>query len=189
MRVQSIVRGSGIVFYGNLGPLRNEELLCDYHQLLVKFLSPSEREESSKQVRPRSISGQVHTHDREHLSGLASMRRPQMGDLMQFLQGRKLITDVSSSTGRDYRVPLSLLEDRVRRIQRQTKRVASDRAVAEEAWKREEVATWSNAQYLVATAVALSHPKNGYKVLMFPDASDNHWGSVWTRLPKTELEV
>ena len=43
-------KGSGIVFYGSLGSLRNEELLCDYHQLLITFLSPSKREESSKQL-------------------------------------------------------------------------------------------------------------------------------------------
>ena len=36
--------------YGSLGTLRNEELLCDYHQLLVKSLSPSEWEESSNQL-------------------------------------------------------------------------------------------------------------------------------------------
>ena len=50
MRESSIIRGSGIVFYGSLRPLRNEKLLCDYHQLIVKSLSPSEREESSKQL-------------------------------------------------------------------------------------------------------------------------------------------
>ena len=60
MHVSSIIRASGIVSYGSLGPLRNEELSCDYHQLYVRSLSPSEREESSKQLRPRSISEQVH---------------------------------------------------------------------------------------------------------------------------------
>ena len=33
------------MFYGSLGPLQNEELLWDYHQLLMKSLSPSEWEE------------------------------------------------------------------------------------------------------------------------------------------------
>ena len=50
MRKSSILRGSGILFYGSLGPLRNEEMLFDCDQLLVKSLSPSEREESSKQL-------------------------------------------------------------------------------------------------------------------------------------------
>ena len=31
----SIIRGSGIAFFGSLGPLRNEELLREYHQPLV----------------------------------------------------------------------------------------------------------------------------------------------------------
>ena len=43
-------RGSGVVFYGSLGPLQNEELVCDYLQLLMKSMGPSEREESSKQL-------------------------------------------------------------------------------------------------------------------------------------------
>ena len=40
----------------------------------------------------------------------------------------------------------------------------------------------------VANAVTLSHPKDGYKVLMFFDASDNPWGSFLTQVPSTELE-
>ena len=48
--IVSTVRDSGMVFYGSLGPLRNEELLCDYHQLFVKCLDLSERKESSKQL-------------------------------------------------------------------------------------------------------------------------------------------
>ena len=43
MRLSTIKRGSGIVFYDSLGPIRNEEVLCDFYQLLVKSLSPSER--------------------------------------------------------------------------------------------------------------------------------------------------
>ena len=41
------------------------------------------------------------------------------------------------------------------------------------------MAASSNTQDLVANAVALLHPKDGYEVLMFPDASDNHWGSLF----------
>ena len=74
MRISSIIRGSGIVFYGSLGPLQNEELLCDYHQLLVKPLDPSEREESSKQLRHRSVSGKVHKNRFFRRSGEISRR-------------------------------------------------------------------------------------------------------------------
>ena len=54
--------GCGDRVYDSLGLLQNEQLLCDYHQLFVKSLSLSEREESSNQPWPRSVSGQVHTN-------------------------------------------------------------------------------------------------------------------------------
>ena len=62
------------------------------------------------------------------------------------------------------------------------------RAIAEEVWKREQVASWSNAQDLVANAVASSHPMDGFEVLMFPNGSDNHWGSFLTQVPTAELK-
>ena len=39
---------------------------------------------------------------------------------------------------------------------------------------------------MVANTVALSHSKDGYEVLMIPDAPDNHWGSCLTQVPATE---
>ena len=83
--------------------------------------------------------GQVF-HDREHLSGLTSMHRPQTaGELMQFLQA---VNWLRTSLPRLEEVvkPLRvLLEEHLGRIQRRTKRVVSNRAIAEEAWKRERV--------------------------------------------------
>ena len=81
-----------------------------------------------------------------------------------------------------------LLEENFGGVQRRTKRVASNWAIAEEAWKREQVAAWSIAQGLVANTVAWWHPKDGYEVLMFPDASDNHWGFFFTQVPTAELK-
>ena len=81
-----------------------------------------------------------------------------------------------------------LLEEHLGGVQCRTKRVASNRAIAEEAWKREQMAAWSNPQDLVANAVALSHPKNGYEMLMFTDTSDSHCGSFLTQVPTAELE-
>ena len=39
----------------------------------------------------------------------------------------------------------------------------------------------------VANVVALSHAKDGYHVLIFPDASDSHRGSFLTQGPTAEL--
>ena len=72
-------------------------------------------------------------HDRERLSGLASMRRPQTaGELMQFLQA---VSWLRTSLPRLAEVVESLrvlLEEHIRGIRRRTKRVASNRAIAEE---------------------------------------------------------
>ena len=35
--------------------------------------------------------------------------------------------------------------------------------------------------------MALSHPKPGWVVLVFPDASNEHWGSFLTQVPQEEL--
>ena len=36
--------------------------------------------------------------------------------------------------------------------------------------------------------MALSHPKSGYEVLMFPDAYDDHWLTFLKQVPTAELE-
>ena len=95
--------------------------------------------------------------------------------------GRKLVADASSSADRGCLAPSSAAGGVLEGIQRRAERVAPSRAIAEEAWKREQVTTWSNAQDLVANAVALSHPKDGYEVLMFPNASLTTIGEVSCR--------
>ena len=82
------------------------------------------------------------------------MRRPQTADdLMQFLQA---VNWLRTSLPRLAEVvePLRvLLEEYMGEIQRRTKQVASNRAIAEEAWTREQMAAWSNAQDLLVNAV------------------------------------
>ena len=107
---------------------------------------------------------------------------------MQFLQAVNWLRASLSRLAEVIEPLRVLLEENMGEIQRRTKRVASNQAIAEEAWKREQVAAWNNAQDLVANAVALSHPKDGYEVLMFSDTSDNHWESFMTQVPTAELE-
>ena len=64
---------------------------------------------------------------------------------------------------------------------RRTKGVASNRTISAGEWASELIGAWDAAQDVVAHAVALSHPKPGWAVLMFPDASDEHWGSLSRR--------
>ena len=55
--------------------------------------------------------------------------------------------------------------------------MARNRVIQEDAWTVERVRAWRAAQDLVAQAVPLYRSRLGYVVLMFPDASDFHWGS------------
>lgn len=75
------------------------------------------------------------------------------------------------------------LDESMASAKRRTERVASTRAIAAGEWIPELIGAWDVARDLVAQAVALPHPKPGWAVLMFPDASDDHRGSFLTQVP------
>ena len=72
---------------------------------------------------------------------------------------------------------------------RRTTRVARNRVIQEDAWTAERVRAWRAAQNLVAQAVPLYHPRPWCVVLMFPDASDFHWGSFLLKCLKKGFVV
>ena len=132
--------------------------------------------------------GQV-KHDPERLTGLATMRRPETAaELMQFLQA---VNWLRTSLPRMAEVvyPLRVfLEEHLAGAKRRTKRVASNRVISAGDWTSRLIGAWEAAQDLVAHAVALSYPKPGWAVLMFQDASDEHWGRFLTQVPQEELD-
>ena len=74
------------------------------------------------------------------------MRRPQRaGELMQFLQAVNWLRTSIPRLGVVVKPLRVLLEEHIGGIQHRTKRIASNRAIAGEAWKRDQVAAWSNA--------------------------------------------
>ena len=128
-------------------------------------------------------------HDRDRLSGLANLRRPETaGELMQFLQA---INWLRTSLPRMAEIVAPLrefLELHMEGNPNRTKRVASNKAIAPGAWTPAMVEAWDRAQDMVAKAVTLCHPVDGKAVLMFPDASDEHWGSFVTQVPQSEVD-
>ena len=64
------------------------------------------------------------------------------------------------------------LEEHLADAKVRTTRVASIRAISAGDWTSGLIGGWKAAQDLVAHAVALSHPKPEWAVLMFPGASD-----------------
>ena len=128
-------------------------------------------------------------HDPDRLSGLANMRRPETaGELMQFLQAVKWLRTSLPRMAEVVEPIRRLLEDHMVANPKRTKRVASNRSIADTAWKPEVVKAWREAQDFVAHAVALSYPREGYAVMMFPDASDEYWGSFLTQVPQAEFD-
>ena len=79
------------------------------------------------------------------------------------------------------------LEEHMAGAKSRTKRVASHRAISAGEWTSELIGARDAAQDFVARAVALSHPKTGWAVLMFTDASDGNRGSFLTQVPHGEL--
>ena len=103
------------------------------------------------------------------------MRRPETAaELMQFLQAMNRLLTSLPRMAEDV-APLRLfLEERKAGAARRTKRVANNRAIPPAAWTEGRLNAWANVQDLVAHAVSLYHPRLGYQVLTFPDASECH---------------
>ena len=116
------------------------------------------------------------------------MRRPETaGELMQFLQAMNW-SRTSLPRMSEVVAPLrAFLEELITGAAQRTKRVARNRVIPSEAWTEGRLQAWSAAQDLVAHAVTLFHPRPGCQVLMFPDASDCHWGSFVTQVPDAEM--
>ncbi|CAN0398793.1 unnamed protein product, partial [Scytosiphon promiscuus] len=129
------------------------------------------------------------SYDPERLQGLSDMRRPETAvELMQFLQAMNWLR---TSLPRMAQVvePLRLfLEELMAGAPRRTKHVAKNRAIPPAAWTEGRLEAWADAQELVAHAVTLYHPRHGCQVLMFPDASECHWGSFVTQVPDDEMQ-
>ena len=120
--------------------------------------------------------GQV-KHDPERLTSLGTMRRPETaGELMQFLPAVYLLrTRTSLPRMAEVVYPLRVsLEEHLVGAKHRAKRVASNRAISAGDWTSGLIGTWKAAQDFVGNAVALSHPKPGWTVLMSPDAFNEH---------------
>ena len=125
------------------------------------------------------------SHDPERAHGLSQLRRPETtGELMQFLQ-----------TINWMRMPLPelaeleapwLLEEGLCNTRR-TKRVAALRVLDSSEWTGEHAVAWDAVRLRVSKAVPLNLLKPGFSVMMFPDASDNFWGSCITQGQTVEL--
>ena len=56
-------------------------------------------------------------------------------------------------------------------------------------WLADHDTAFSSVKELVAHAVTLNHRKQDYDLCLFTDASEFHWGSILTQVPKKQLKV
>lgn len=130
----------------------------------------------------------VVSHDPARVQGLSEMRRPQnAGELMQFLQAVNWLRTSLPRLAETVAPLRAFLEELLVGAKRRTKRVARNRVIPDAAWTEDRVQAWNAARGLVAQAVPLHHPRPGCVVLMFPDASDLHWGSFLTQVPEDQF--
>ena len=114
------------------------------------------------------------------------MRQPHSGDqLQQFICAanwmRSSIPDFSRVTA-----PLSNLMEKVYRHagSRKTRSVAKIKLF--EHWEREHTTSFELVKKQLAHTVELAHPKSGFRICLFTDASDTHWSAILTQSPIEE---
>lgn len=64
--------------------------------------------------------------------------------------------------------------------------MAPNRSSADATWTAE--VAWSDAQDLVAHALAFSYRREGYAVLLFPDSFKEYWGIFLTQPQQAEFD-
>ena len=132
-------------------------------------------------------SDQATLPDPDRIQGLLELRRPETGgELMHFLHAvgwlRCAIPEMAN-----LEAPLrEMLEARLDGTKR-TRRAADRRMLMDNDWTAERTAAWEMVRERIAKAVPVYYPKEGYRVLVFTDASDLFWGGCVTQVPEEEF--
>jgi len=59
----------------------------------------------------------------------------------------------------------------------------------EKIWKEEHSQCFERMKHIIAHSVTVAHPKDGYEVCLFTDASDFLWGVIVTQMPKEDFDL
>ena len=81
-----------------------------------------------------------------------------------------------------------LMEDCYAKAGKRTKKSVRNISLAG-LWGAEHTSAFEQIKSHLVHALKLSHPKEGYEMCLFSDASDTHWGSVLTQVPKSQLSM
>ena len=115
------------------------------------------------------------------------MRRPEtVGELMQFLQSANWMRTHLPQFA-EAKAPLQALLDGRLPGTRRTRQVATRRPLTEQDWDDDRINAWETLRRLLKELVQLSYPKPGWRVLMFPGASNLFWGCCVTQVSAVDF--
>ncbi|CAM9877797.1 unnamed protein product, partial [Chrysoparadoxa australica] len=134
------------------------------------------------------LSGDGVRHDPKRIQGLADMGRPETAaDLMQFLCSVNWMRTHLPQLA-EVAAPLqALLKQKMDGQRKRTKQAAFRLAISAAEWTADCESSWLGVKSLLEEAVMLAHPREGWALLGFTDASDMFWGTMLTQVPKHEL--
>lgn len=121
------------------------------------------------------------------LDTLLKMQRPGFAsDLEHFLCAtnwmRKSIPEYSNTNA-----PLHhLLEECYKKVKKRTERAVRNISLSEQ-WGIAHDSAFRQIQAQIVQSIELAHPKAGQRLCLFTDASETHWGSVFTQVPNKQM--
>lgn len=134
----------------------------------------------------RIVSGDGVVFDPRHLEALINMKRPFSGDELQQLICATNWMRTSLPAYAETVAPLHNLMEYVYRRAGGRKKRSVKKISLHGQWGAEHDAAFATIIQQLSAATKLSHPKSGYDICLFTDASDNYWASILTQVPSDQ---
>lgn len=137
----------------------------------------------------RMISKTGVRYDPRNLEALLNMNKPVAGGQLQQLMCaanwmRTAVPEFFKLTAPSH----DLLEKIYKSAGSRKKRAVSKISLGER-WETEHTKAFDHLKKQLASAVELSHPKEGYRLCLSTDASESHWSTILTQSPISERKL
>ena len=118
-----------------------------------------------------------------------TMRYPEFAsDLQQFLCATNWMRSAIPDYSRVVSPLHNLMEQCYSRSGKRTKRSVCNIALSGQ-WGADYTSSFNQIREHLANALKLAHPKPDHFLCFFSDASETHWASVITQVPKAESNL
>ena len=120
---------------------------------------------------------------------LMKMRHPEFAsDLQQFLCATNWMPNAIPDYSRVISPLHSVMEQCYSHSGRRKKRSVRNIALSGQ-WGPAHTSAFNQIREHLANALKLAYPKSGHLLCLFPDASETHWASITTQVPKSESNL